>query len=353
MKRFLALLAALLLILCAAGCSGGSGGGKERAELTACEYTETGHADGSYLSVSVTRKERNAELDFQASSGAGTEPLTAKTDVRPEVLDRAAETAARWGMKDWPGDTPASRPEDGVTALRLTYADGSRLYVSTADSLPEGGPAALEEMREVLFGAVTPDGAAVFGGEGSPVDLSILAEPEPSADDWSDTLGPEGLEAVNALREKTMDDGGVYAIAVLGSPDTSGGGVASDRGYLTLMLQAEGYDDLTFLSDLPADRFAELPEGRTLYLILPLDPAAVIEVYRGTSAHSGELMFRGDGALPLVLRCGADPTAADVLVMISASDGSVTEITPCLTDGGQLTPQMRGYDCSAYNRAVG
>ena len=338
------------MIACAAGCSGGK---KEQAALTACEYTETGRADGSYLSLTVNRGGKTADLEFQASAGAGTDPLTAKTEVRPEVLDRAAEMADHWGMKDWSTGTASSKPADGVTALRLTYADGSRLYLSTADALPEGGPAALDEMREILFSALTPEGADVFGGEGAVVDLSALAAPEPSADDWSDSLSPEGLETVNALREQTMDDGGVYAIAYLGSPDTSGGGVAADRGYLTLMLQAEGYEDLTFLADLPADRFVELPEGRTVFFILALDPAAVIEVYRGTSARTEALLFRGDGTLPLVLRCGADPTVEDVLAVISASDGSVTEITPSLTDDGRIAPVMRGYDCSAYNRAVG
>ena len=353
MKRFMALLLAAVLAVSAAGCSGGTGGKSERKELTACEYTETGRPDGSYLSVSVTRKEKEAGLDFGASAGTGTEPLTAQTPVRSEVLDRVAETAERWGMEDWSGNASAARPGDGVTALRLTYADGTRLYLSTADDLPEGGPSALEEIREVLFTAQTPEGAPVFGGKEAPVDMTALAEPEPSADDWSDSLSPEGLAAVNSLREQTMDDGGVYAIAFLGSPDTSAGGVASDRGYLTLMLQAEGYDDLTFLSELPADRFAELPEGRTLYLILALDPEAVIEVYRGTAARPDSLLYRGDGALPLLVRCGADPAVQDALVVIAASDGSVTEIAPRLTEEGRIAPVMRGYDCSAYNRAVG
>ena len=349
----MALLLAAVLAVSAAGCSGGTGGKSERKELTACEYTETGRPDGSYLSVRVTRREKEADLDFGASAGAGTEALTAQTPVRSELLDRVAETADRWGMEYWSGKTSAVRPEDGVTALRLTYADGTRLYLSTADELPAGGPSALEEVREVLFTALTPEGAPVFGGSGAPVDMTALAEPEPSADDWSDSLSPEGLAAVTSLREQTMDDGGVYAIAFLGSPDTSGGGVASDRGYLTLMLQAEGYDDLTFLSELPADRFAELPEGRTLYLILALDPSAVIEVYRGTAVRQDSLLYRGDGALPLLVRCGADPTAQDVLVVIEASDGSVTEVAPRLTEEGQIAPVMRGYDCSAYNRAVG
>ena len=356
MKRFTALLLAVMLTVFAAGCSGsagGNGGKNERKVLTACEYTETGRPDGSYLSINVTRMEKEAEMDFGASAGAGKEPLTAQTPVRSELLDRVAETAERWGMMDWSGNASSSHPEDGVTALRLTYADGTRLYLSTADDLPEGGPSALEEIREVLFTALTSEGTPVVGGKEAPVDMTALAEPEPSADDWSESLSPEGLAAVNALREQTMDDGGVYAIAYLGSPDTSGGGVASDRGYLTLMLQAEGYDDLTFLSEMPADRFAELPEGRTLYLILALDPGAVIEVYRGTAAHADSLLYRGDGALPLVLRCGADPTVQDVLVVIAASDGSVTEIAPCLTETGQIAPVMRGYDCSAYNRAVG
>ncbi len=350
MKRFLTLILAALLAACVVGCSDGK---KEQVCLTACEYTETGRPDGSFLSLAVTRNGKTAELEFHASAGEGTEPLEARETVRLEVLDRAEETAERWGMKDWRGGTVHSEPTDGVTALRLIYADGTRLFLSTADELPEGGPAALEELREVLFTAFTTDGTPVFGGEEALVDLSVLAEPEPPADDWSDDLSPEGMAAVNALREQTINDGGVYAAAILGLPDTSGGNVASDRGYLTLMLQAEGYDELTFLSELPADRFAELPEGKTLYMILALDPAAVIEAYRGTEADQKALFFRGDGALPVVLRCGEDPAVEDVLVVISATDGSVTEIRPSLTEEGRMSPLMRGYDCSAYNRAVG
>ncbi|MBR6950389.1 MAG: hypothetical protein IKH56_01515 [Oscillospiraceae bacterium] len=350
MKCITALLVAVVLVLCTVGCSEKRSG---KAVLTACEYAETGRMDGSYLSLTVTRKTEAGELEFRASAGAETEPLDVRTAVLPDVLDRAAETAERWGMKDWTVGAALTVPEDGVTALRLTYADGTRLYLSTADELPEGGEAALDEMRETLFSAATTEGAPVFGGEDAPVDLSVLAAPEPAAEDVAGGLSEEGKAVIGALREQTTDAGGVYAVAFLGSPDTSGGGVASDRGYLTLMLQAEGYDDLTFLAELPVDRFVELSEGRTLYMVLALDPAAEIEVYRGTTAARDALVFRGDGELPLVLRCGADPTVQDALVVISASDGSVTELSPGLTDEGQIVPLMRGYDCSAYNRAVG
>ena len=351
MKRFIALLlACLFLTAVAAGCSAGE---DRQAALTACEYTETGRPDGSYLSITVTRNGQGAVMDFRASAGTGTDPLTTEMPVRAELLDQAAETAERWSMKDWSGDTGTADVTDGVTALRLSYADGTRLYLSTADDLPTGGSAAFEEVRDTLFTALTPEGLSVFGGQEAPIDLSALAEPEPTADGWTDDLSLEGQAAVDHLREKTVEDRGAYAIAFLGSPDTSGGGVASDRGYLTLMLQAEGYEDLTFLAELPSDRFAELPDGRTLYMVLALDPSAVIEVYQGTDLRQDRLLFRGDGVLPLLLRCGADPMKEDVLVVISSSDGSVTEFSPRLTEDWILAPLTRGYDCSAYNRAVG
>ena len=351
MKRFTVLiLACIFLMMVAAGCSSGKGG---RSVLSSCEYTETGRTDGSYLSVSVMRSGKEASLGFRASAGTDSKQLTAEIPVQTEVLDRVAETAERWSMKDWAGGTGTVNTADGVIALRMTYDDGTRLYISTADDLPSGGPAALEEVRETLFTALTPDGLSAFGGQEAPIDLSVLAEPEPAADGWKSELSPEGQTTVNVLREEIMDDGSVYAIAFLGSPDTSGGGVASDRGYLTLMLQAEGYENLTFLAELPSDRFVELPEGRTLYLILTLDPSAVIEVYRGTEDQREALLFRGDGALPLLLRCGAEVTEEDVLVVVSASDGSMTEFSPRLTEEGTVAPVMRGFDCSAYNRAVG
>ena len=350
MKRFIAvLLAAVLLAASAAGCSPG---GKETGEITGCEYTETGRADGGFLSLSVSRNGREASLHFQGAAGGGSEPLDAQVAVQPDVLDRVAEAAARWGIRDWSGGASPAGREDGVTALRLTYGDGSRVFVSTADSLPEGGPAALQEIRDILFTAVTAEGRPAFGGEGAPIDMTLLAEPEPTADGGTESLSPEGQAALDALREETVNDGAVFAIACLGLPDTSGGSVASDRGYLALMLEAEDYGDLTFLADLPAGRFAETAEGRALYMILPLDPAAEISVYTGTEADEEQLMFRGDGALPLLLRCGADPGKEDVLVVIAAPDGSVTEVRPRL-ENGMLAPMLRGHDCSAYSRAVG
>ena len=242
--------------------------------------------------------------------------------------------------------------DEGVTALRLTYADGTRVFVSTADSLPEGGAAALQEIRDILFTAVTLEDCPVFGGEEAPVDMTRLAEPEPAADGGEESLSPEGQAVLDAIREETVNDGAVFAIACLGLPDTSGGSVASDRGYLSLMLEAEDYSDLAFLAELPAERFAETETGKVLYMILALDPAAEVFVYLGEKADRGQLLFQGDGTLPLILRCGADPGKEDVLVVIAASDGSVTEFRPRL-ENGMLAPVMRGHDCSVYNRAVG
>ena len=361
MKRLrIPILTILILALClAAGCGRPdepeqpAGPPDPAARIDSCEYTVTGEAGGGYTSLAVSRTEDGALLRFRfAPTGTGTE-TTADVAVDPEVLDRLAVLAQERDVAGWKPAAGAGGTQEAVTALRLVFGDGKRVFVSTADRLPEGAAAALQAFADAMYTSVTADGSPVFGGPEAPVDITALAEPEPEASAWEQEAGEEAVETLRGLRGVLLDEGAVYGIALLGYPDVSGGKVSGDRGYLSLMLEAEGYADWDFLARLPEDRFAEKEDGRVLYMILPLDPAAEISVYTGTEADEEQLMFRGDGAMPLLLRCGADPGKEDVLVVIAASDGSVTEIAPCLTEEGRLAPVMRGYDCSAYNRAVG
>ena len=362
MKRLrIPILTILILALClSAGC-GRPGGPEQPAEppdpadrIDSCEYTVTGEAGGGYTSLAVSRTEDGASLRFRfAPTGTGTE-TTADVAVDPEVLDRLAVLAQERDVAGWKPAAGAGGTQEAVTALRLVFGDGKRVFVSTADRLPEGAAAALQAFADAMYASVTADGSPVFGGPEAPVDITALAEPEPEASAWEQEAGEKAVETLRELRGVLLDEGAVYGIALLGYPDVSGGKVSGDRGYLSLMLEAEGYADWDFLARLPEDRFAEKEDGRVLYMILPLDQGAELAVYEKTDQGRGDCLFRGDGSLPLIVRCGRVRTEADVEIVLTSADSGEVSIEPWTDpESEQIVPGIRGYDCSAYTRAVG
>lgn len=330
--------------------------------LIECSYSVMGDEWGGYTFLSLQREENAVMLSFAAAASANGSELAVDAAVDPALLEEVRALAESGNMCTWQ-DLPPDElmaEDDAVSTLRLTWEDGTKLYVSSRDALPKDGDRAFNGIIRLLYTAQTPDGQPVFEGENALVDLSALAEPEPEPGgrDWELTAAREQL---NGLRQVLTDEGAEYALALLGYPDVMGGPVEADRGYLALMLDAEGYEDYAFLAELPSDCFVETEAGTELYLLLIRDPSASVQVFEwqleeGETAcgKRGRLMFEGSGELPLLLRCNVSDVIPEMEVAVTLQEGEEIVFWPCLSlEDGRIAMDEKGKDISNYIYAVG
>jgi len=332
--------------------------------VTSCEYHISGDSLGGYTHLAVSAGEESAVLTFSYTASAGGKETAAELPVDSELLERLTREIERSGMAEW-GELPPAElfADDGsVTSSAVTLSDGTVLNYSSADELPDGGEAAINAMAELMYTAVTPDGVKVFGDASSPIDLTALAEPEPEL-----TAGDEELdihtdmyvaEQLDIIRRMAGDSGALYSIALLGYPDVFGGNMTADRGYLTLLLEAEGYSKLSFLSRLPESCFVETETGTQLYLLLTADENSLVRVSQWVSdesgEHPGDILFDGDGGMPLLLRCNDSDGSPELQVTVTDSQGNSVSFLPrAAGENGESVAWESGVDFSNYTLAVG
>jgi len=332
--------------------------------LISCEYSSTGDELGGYTALAIRQTEEGAEMSFASASGADAGEIKTDTAICPDLLEQLWSLAETADMRNWQElpPTEGEMTDETVSSLRLTWDDGHCLFVSSRDQMPEGGIKAFQSMIQLLYTAQTPDGQMVFGGEEALVDLSKLAEAESAPESYDGTaLSENAQRQLDAVRRQLTEEGADYALALLGYPDVSGGSLKNDRGYVSLLLEAEGYSDYLFLSDLPAEQYVETDEGTELFLLITCNPESEIQIFEwlpptGESdfGQRGNLLYEGKGELPLLLRCNVSDIIPEVEVELGTADGNLVCFQPFISlQDGSLSVEEHGRDISNYRYAVG
>ena len=82
------------------------------------------------------------------------EKETEKTvHLTSNVIRGVEEIIDRWGMKEWVDLPPAEEfaLDAPTTSLTVTYSDGTSVTIGSDDELPEGGSAAIFEIRDYIL----------------------------------------------------------------------------------------------------------------------------------------------------------------------------------------------------------
>lgn len=207
--------------------------------------------------------------------------------------------------------------------------------------------------------AACSDGAhGKVSNSDSPSDIqntSITQEAASSESDWNPTV---------MQRQILLDEGVMAGVVYLNYAGQSvyDHTFADERDYFVNLLQESGYaDSFDFLLSIPDDHWVETPGGQDLYLVIPYDENACVEVnylvfeeetnYEG---QTGENLYSQSNGAPFLLKCNYSDIFPECEVIITDSNGEVLNWRPfiSLRDGTvQTTTQDEEkmlYDFTEY-----
>ncbi|MCQ2452796.1 MAG: hypothetical protein MJ075_06660, partial [Oscillospiraceae bacterium] len=163
-RTVMALLLSMLLFLTACGAGPQPKeepeGEAQPSELSApaligCAYSVTGDEWGGYTSLALQREENAVMLSFAAAASANGSELAVDAAVDPALLEEVWALAESGNMRTWQ-DLPPNElmaEDEAVSTLRLNWEDGTKLYVSSRDALPEGGNRAIDAATSEIYTA--------------------------------------------------------------------------------------------------------------------------------------------------------------------------------------------------------
>lgn len=175
-----------------------------------------------------------------------------------------------------------------------------------------------------------------------------------SSDDWNPTV---------MQRQILLDEGVMCGVVNLSYDSASvyDHTFADDHDYFVKLLQESSYaDSFDFLLSVPDDHWVETPGGQELYLVIPYDEKARVEVnylvfdeetnYEG---QTGETLYSQSNGAPFLLKCNYSDILPECEVIITDSNGEVLNWRPfiSLRDGTvQATTQNDKtiYDFTEY-----
>ena len=100
-------------------------------------------------------------------------------------------------------------------------------------------------------------------------------------------------------------------------------------------------DDYAWLAGLPAQNFAETPDGQELYLVIPRDSEANVKVriYDFASDSVSAPIYSSYSGAPFLLRCNVSEIASDVRISVTDNAGEHPAFSPYISgeDGSPKT----------------
>ncbi|MBQ9535365.1 MAG: DUF3298 domain-containing protein [Clostridia bacterium] len=154
-------------------------------------------------------------------------------------------------------------------------------------------------------------------------------------------------------RQVLVDENCMCGVQLIGYVRPNAGNLYTDTHYYEGLLTASlCYENFPFMTSLPYDHFAEGYLGEQLYMIVPTDPNAKVEVYEWIIDESndfqgerGQLLYLSADGAPFLLRCNRSDIMPDTQLVITQPDGEVLEWTPfvSLQDGRVQTVSNLKY----------
>ena len=155
-----------------------------------------------------------------------------------------------------------------------------------------------------------------------------------------------GWDPAVIQRQVILDEGAMCGAVLVGSfADRDRDGLILDRAVWDRYLQDSGLtEDYDFLRELPDENIVQVPGGRQLILLIPLDPQASVAVNRwdvseasGWRGETGQVLYRSDAGAPVLLLCAWHDEIPDAQVVIVDSQGNTLDWKPGLSmESGRL-----------------
>lgn len=153
--------------------------------------------------------------------------------------------------------------------------------------------------------------------------------------------------SLTALRATLAEKNAPWGIAFLGH-------LAQGRTPQDLLNETDYPTVYPFLTDITGDRVVT-HEGTEVYCVVPRDADAALTVQTCLCGEDGqpipqETLYQGDGQ-PVILVCNVSDVLPNLLVTVTAPDGSAVSYAPCLSlcDGSVALPADSAlYDLSLY-----
>ena len=118
-----------------------------------CDYSESGGAEGGFLYLTLSCDGETAILTGREGTLAGASERQAAAELTAEDIRPLRDLYAQQGMGNWQ-DLPRSGQQapDAPTVSVYFAAEDTEVWLDSGMDLPEGGEAALAEVRRLLRG---------------------------------------------------------------------------------------------------------------------------------------------------------------------------------------------------------
>ncbi|MBQ3843250.1 MAG: hypothetical protein II820_11255 [Ruminiclostridium sp.] len=206
----------------------------------------------------------------------------------------------------------------------------------------------------------TGKGTDVLGNE---VDLVMAAGSE---SDMNGSADPEDMTGSFAPQKKILNEEGyLFGVRYLGYIDASANDPGIDGLYINNILESTGTaEECNIYIGMPGNHFASTKDGTELYLIVPRDVEGKVTIYENvidydTAKESlGNVIYKGENAEPLLLKCNVSDIFPDVVVEITDKDGKSFQWRPFISgENGQVVTNnaenVKIYDFTDYSRLAG
>ena len=115
---------------------------------------ELGDSTSLELTICPDEEERPVvTVNYRDLPAAGEEETEKTVHLTSNVIRGVEEIIDRYGMKEWTDLPPAEvfALDGPTTSLSYEYSDGTSVTIGSDDELPEGGYAAIREIREYIL----------------------------------------------------------------------------------------------------------------------------------------------------------------------------------------------------------
>ena len=143
-------------------------------------------------------------------------------------------------------------------------------------------------------------------------------------------------------------------------------GMKKNRKYYNKIFKSTGsIKKFPLLKHIPNENIVSTPMGAEVYLIIPTDPEAQVEVYllefdeeTFTAIRSEEPVYSSSNGNPIVLQCNYGDLFSDAEIVIIDSDGKKLRWSPAIslkdgmvnnqTDDGKIIYDFTEYETDVY-----
>ena len=150
----------------------------------------------------------------------------------------------------------------------------------------------------------------------------------------ADTWNPEVSQRDTLLSKKSM-----CGVCYMYYSFDENENVKRDSAYYQKIFKSTGsLEKFPFLADIPDSQIVRTPMGNEIYLIIPADEKAHVEVYllemdeaTFKSSRAEKPLYTSDNGAPIVLQCNYSDLFSDAEIVITDSTGQELKWSPFIT----------------------